>query len=145
MAQPLRREYPEHPIAGVGAVLIDRDRVLLVKRTHEPGKGCWSIPGGVVEVGEPVEKAVVREVKEETGLDIQVKELLAVTDVITPDEENRIKFHYVLASFLAQVTGGSLDDAPERSRIRWFAKDQLGSVEVAQTALRLLEKVSFLD
>ncbi len=140
----MKREYPIHPIPGVGAVLIRENRVLLVKRRHEPGKGLWSIPGGIVEVGEPVEEAIVREVKEETGFNIKVEEPLDVTDVIIRDEKERIKFHYILVSFLGKIVGGSLAEAPAKSEICWATKDQIEDMSITQTALKLLKKTGFI-
>ncbi|WP_455367394.1 NUDIX hydrolase [[Eubacterium] cellulosolvens] len=140
----MKREYPIHPIPGVGAVLIRENRVLLVKRRHEPGKGLWSIPGGIVEVGEPVEEAIVREVKEETGFNIKVEEPLDVTDVIIRDEKERIKFHYILVSFLGKIVGGSLAEAPVKSEICWATKDQIEDMSITQTALKLLKKTGFI-
>src|ERR1700746_3045292 len=98
----MKREYPDAPLVGVGAIIIEEDRVVLVKRGHPPLAGKWSIPGGVLEVGETLRKAVVREVREETGLMIEPGELLGVFERVLPDDEGRFQYHYVLIYFLCR-------------------------------------------
>src|SRR5438477_7016483 len=112
----IRREFPELPLVGVGAIIIEGDRVLLVKRAHPPIQGQWSIPGGVLEVGEVVRQAAIREVREETGLIVEPVELLGVYDRILRNTEQRVQYHYVLIDFLCRLVGGDLqaaDDAAE--------------------------------
>src|SRR5256714_11070418 len=104
----IRREFPELPLVGVGAIIIEADRVLLVKRAHPPIQGQWSIPGGVLEVGEMVREAAVREAREETGLVVEPGELLGVYDRILRDAERRGRYHYVLIDFLCRAGGGEL-------------------------------------
>ena len=106
----MKREYPLHPIIGVGAVIVQDGKILIVKRGVEPGKGKWSIPGGAVDLGEEVRDAVVREAKEESGLDIKIIEYRPVDafDSISIDKEGRFKCHYVLLQFLAHPRGGIL-------------------------------------
>src|SRR5579864_6185592 len=99
----MKREFPELPLVGVGAIIIDRSRVLLVKRAHPPIQGQWSIPGGVLEVGEMVREAAVREAREETGLEVEPGELLGVFDRVLRDAEHRVQYHYVLIDFLCRV------------------------------------------
>jgi len=102
------REYPERPIVGVGAVVLDDDRVLLVRRGNEPLKGEWSLPGGAVEVGETLETAVAREVLEETGLEVEVGPMIDVLDRIRVDPDGRVRYHFVLIDYLCRPIGGSL-------------------------------------
>ncbi len=112
----MKREYPDTPLVGVGAVVIEDDRVLLVKRGRAPLFGKWSIPGGALEVGETLRSAVVREAREETGLMIEPAELLGVFERVVPDEQGRMRYHYVLIDFLCQRVSGDLaaaDDAEE--------------------------------
>jgi len=96
----MKREYPETPLVGVGAIIIESDRVVLVKRGHAPLLGKWSVPGGVLEVGETLREAAAREAKEETGLLVEVGELLGVYDRVLRDDTDRVLYHYVLIDFL---------------------------------------------
>src|SRR5579862_6341980 len=97
------RTYPERPIVGVGAVILDSGRVLLVKRAHEPLKGEWSLPGGAVDVGETLEAAVAREILEETGLMVDVGPLVEVVQRITRDADGRIEYHFVIVDYACRV------------------------------------------
>ena len=104
-----KRDYPERPIVGVGAVIVDeRERVVLIKRGVEPLKGHWSLPGGAVELGETLEASIVREVLEETGLDVDVGPVIEVFDRITVDDQRRVQYHYVLVDYLCWPLGGEL-------------------------------------
>ena len=102
------RDYPDRPIVGVAAVVIEDERVVLVRRGRPPAYGEWSLPGGAVEPGETLEKAVVREVEEEIGLNVEVVEVVAVLDRIFWDQEGQVQYHYVLVDFLCRKTGGKL-------------------------------------
>ena len=103
-----RRQYPERPIVGVGAVIVDAGKVLLVKRRYEPLAGHWSIPGGTLELGETLEAGLVREMREETGLEIQVGPVIEVFDRIILDPERRVRYHFVLVDYLCWPIGGVL-------------------------------------
>lgn len=122
----MTREYPQVPLVGVGAVIVDRGRVLLVERGTEPMKGRWTIPGGLVEVGEPLTEAVVRETREETGLHIEPIELVELLDRIYR-EENRVRYHYVIADYLCRVTGGDLLAASDAAAVRWVERAEWNS------------------
>ena len=102
------REYPQQPVIGVGAVIVQDGRVVLVRRGHEPLAGQWSLPGGGVEVGETLEDAVVREMREETGLEVDVGPVIEVFDRITRDPEGRVRYHYVLVDYLCWPRAGTL-------------------------------------
>ena len=104
----MTRDYPDRPIVGVAAVVIEDDRVALVRRGRPPAYGEWSLPGGAVEPGESLEEAVVREVAEEIGLKVEVVEVVAVLDRIFWDQEGEVQYHYVLIDFLCRKTGGKL-------------------------------------
>jgi ADP-ribose pyrophosphatase YjhB (NUDIX family) len=120
----MKREYPEAPLVGVGAVIIEKDRVVLVKRGHAPLMGRWSIPGGVLEVGETVREAAAREAKEETGLVVEVGELLGIYDRVLRDEQDRVRYHYVLIDFLCRRIDGELRADGDADEVRWFGHDE---------------------
>jgi ADP-ribose pyrophosphatase YjhB (NUDIX family) len=101
----MRREYPQAPLVGVGAVVVNRGRVLLARRGHEPLKGEWSLPGGALELGETLEQGIAREVREECGLAVVPQAVVEVLDRIVRDEDGRVRFHYVLVDFLCRVDG----------------------------------------
>jgi len=117
----MQREFPVAPLVGVGAVVVDQDRVLLVRRGAEPLKGHWSLPGGLMELGESLAAAVVREVREETGLDVEPVELVELLDRIHR-EGDRVRYHYVIADYLCRVTGGALQAASDAEAVRWVER-----------------------
>ena len=102
----MKREYPEHPIIGVGAVVVQAGRVLLVRRDTEPLRGEWSVPGGMLELGEKLRDGIRREVQEETGLDVEVGDALDVFDSIFTDALGRTQYHYVLIDYLCKPLSG---------------------------------------
>lgn len=128
----MKREYPDTPLVGVGAIIIEGNRVVLVKRGHAPLLGKWSIPGGVLEVGETLRMAVVREVLEETGLAIEPGELLGVFERVVPDEHGRMRYHYVLIDFLCRRVAGELVAADDAEEARWFRREELAELELAR-------------
>ena len=136
----MKREFPEHPLVGVGAVIVERDRVVLVKRAHPPIAGQWSIPGGVLEVGELVRDAAVREAREETGLVVEPGELLGVFDRVLCDAEGRVQYHYVLVDFRCRQTGGELRAASDAAEVRWFQREELQALELAHDTLEVILK-----
>jgi len=136
----MKREFPEHPLVGVGAVIVERDRVVLVKRAHPPIAGQWSIPGGALEVGELVRDAAVREAREETGLAVEPGELLGVFDRVLRDAEGRVQYHYVLVDFLCRQTGGDLCAASDAAEVRWFKREELQALELPHDTLGVILK-----
>lgn len=114
----MQREFPSSPLAGVGAVVVHHGRVLLVRRGTEPARGQWSIPGGLVELGESLKEAIIREVCEETGLIVEPVELIELLDHIYR-EDNRVRYHYVIADYLCRVTGGELCAGSDAAETRW--------------------------
>jgi ADP-ribose pyrophosphatase YjhB (NUDIX family) len=115
------REFPDAPLLGVGAVVVQEARVLLVRRGREPLKGHWSLPGGVLEIGESLLEGVTREVAEETGLQVLPVEFIELLDRIHR-EGDRVRYHYVIADYLCQVTGGTLQAASDADEVRWVER-----------------------
>jgi 8-oxo-dGTP diphosphatase len=134
------RKYPDRPIVGVGAVIIDGDRVLLVKRAHEPLKGEWSLPGGAVEVGESLEAALVREVREETCLDVTVGPVVEVLDRIGRDANDRVEHHFVVVDYLCRVAGGTATCGSDAEDVEWAGRDDLVRYRLTSVALAVITK-----
>ncbi|OLD17926.1 MAG: NUDIX hydrolase [Acidobacteriales bacterium 13_1_40CM_3_55_5] len=131
----MKREYPETPLVGVGAVILDQGRVVLVKRKFPPLAGDWSIPGGRLKIGETLREGVVREAREETGLTVDPVELLGVYDRLLRDEAGRILYHYVLIDFLCRRLTGELQASGDADDARWFSPEEIEKVSlVADTA-----------
>ena len=122
----VEREFPLTPLVGVGGVAVHENRVLLVRRGREPLKGRWSIPGGLIDVGETLREAVIREVKEETGLDVEPVELIELLDRIHR-EDGRVRYHYVIADYLCRVVGGTLAAASDADAVRWADRAEWNS------------------
>ena len=134
------REYPSRPIVAVGAVIVDSGKVLLVRRGQEPLLGAWSIPGGAVEVGEPLMEAVRREVLEETGLAVKVHDTVEVLDRIIRDQQGIVQFHYVLIDYLCSVADGSLEAGTDAIEARWVLPDNFPDYQLRPETLRVMEK-----
>jgi ADP-ribose pyrophosphatase YjhB (NUDIX family) len=122
----MQREFPSTPLVGVGAVIVEAERVLLVRRGAEPLKGHWSLPGGLLEVGESLTEGVKREVREETGLVVEPVELIELIDRIHR-EDNRVRYHYVIADYLCRVAGGVLRAASDADAVRWVERAEWNS------------------
>jgi ADP-ribose pyrophosphatase len=137
-----RRLYPEKPIVGVGALIRDGERHLLIRRASEPDAGLWSIPGGLVEVGERMAEAAAREALEETGLKVEITEVLGVVDKIVRDDEGRVKYHFVIVDYVATPTGGSLKPSSDALDARWVKADELPGYELSPTLVELLKRVN---
>jgi len=133
------REYPERPLVGVGVILVKDRQILLVKRGHEPNKGMWSIPGGLIKLGETAEEAAIREVREETGLEVSIGAVAGVFNVIIKDSDSKIKYHYVIIDYFGEVVGGMLRPGTDVTDARWFWLDEIGDVETSPTVRKALE------
>jgi 8-oxo-dGTP diphosphatase len=130
----ISREYPEKPFVGVGAVIVEHDRVLLIRRGQPPLLGEWSLPGGVLECGETLPDAVAREALEETGLIVETREMLGVYERIIHDEHRKVRYHYVLLDFLCHPLGGELKAGSDAAGVGWFTRDELPALKLAYDA-----------
>jgi 8-oxo-dGTP diphosphatase len=135
------REFPDAPRVGVGAVVLDGERVLLARRGRAPSAGKWSIPGGLVHLGERLEEAAVREVQEETGLHVRLLGLCGVIDRVVRDADV-IRYHYVIIDYVAESVGGRLQAGTDAAEVRWVAVGDLGQYDctegLAEMILRAL-------
>jgi 8-oxo-dGTP diphosphatase len=135
----MKREYPDAPLVGVGAIIIEGERVVLVKRGHPPLAGEWSIPGGVLEMGETLRQAAVREAFEETGLAVETGELLGVFDRILRDADDRTRYHYVLIDFLCRRTAGEVQAAGDAAEARWFTRSEVRKLALAKDTAEVIQ------
>ncbi|MBV9157151.1 MAG: NUDIX hydrolase [Acidobacteriaceae bacterium] len=126
------RRYPARPVLGVGALILDEGRVLLVERGKQPLAGYWSLPGGVVETGERLEDALVREVFEETGLEVSTDSIATVFERIMPDASGTCEYHYVLIDFYCTIRGGELRAGDDSKSVQWFEIDGLSSLSMTE-------------
>jgi 8-oxo-dGTP diphosphatase len=134
------REYPARPLVGAGALIFRDGKLLLVKRGAQPGFGKWSVPGGLVELGESVKDAMVREVKEEVGFDVEVVKLTDVADTITLDRNGRVQYHFVVVNFLARIVGGELKTATDIMEARWVPVGEVDKVNLTGSFRAFFEK-----
>jgi ADP-ribose pyrophosphatase len=134
----MKREYPECPLVGVGAVIAEKDRVVLVKRGRAPLLGEWSIPGGLLEVGETLRRGAEREALEETGLVVRATELLGVFERIVPDDDKRLRYHYVLIDFLCERISGELKASGDAAEARWFLRDELNGLPLPEDTAEVI-------
>jgi ADP-ribose pyrophosphatase YjhB (NUDIX family) len=144
---PSSREYPERPIVGVGGVVIENGRALLIRRGSEPLRGEWSIPGGTLELGETLQEGVARELLEETGLEVRVFELIEVFDRIFPGEAAPLsepgrppRFHFVIADYLCERINGEARAGSDVTDVAFAREDELGNFHLTETATRVLKK-----
>jgi 8-oxo-dGTP diphosphatase len=136
----MKRDFPDRPLVGVGAVIVDAGRALIIERGSEPLKGQWSIPGGALEVGETLRECAAREALEETGLRVEAGEVLEVFDSIYRSADGRVEYHYVLIDLLCRVRGGELRASSDAVRARWITAAELDSIPLAETARTVLRR-----
>src|SRR5271167_2119935 len=136
----MKRDYPERPIIGVGAVIIQGDRALLVRRATEPLVGEWSVPGGVLELGEKLRDGAAREALEETGLHVEVGEVLDVFDSIFPDADGQTQYHFVLIDFLCRPTGGEAIAGSDVSEVKWVTEADLADLHLRDSIAQVVRK-----
>lgn len=136
----MSREFPETPLVGVGAVVVQDDRVLLIRRGQAPLLGEWSLPGGVLECGETLREAVVREAREETGLEVETGEMLGVYERVIRSEDGRVRYHYVLIDFLCRPGAGDPQAGTDAADVRWFSRHELPSLKLPTDTLDVIER-----
>ena len=136
------RQYPDSPQVAVGAIVIRDNKVLLVKRKQPPGKDLWAIPGGRVELGETLQDAAEREVREETGVTVQAGNPVYTFDLIERDDAGRIRFHYVIVDFIADYVTGEPNHGGDAGEARWVTREELHDLSVSQTTREVLRKVA---
>jgi len=134
------REYPEHPVVGVGAVVVRNGRALIIKRAHEPRKGEWSLPGGLLELGESLQDAIRREIKEETTLDVVVGPIIETFDRVHRDDHGRIRYHFVIVDFVCWPTGGEAMPASDADGVAWVSFKEIDDYAVNAHAKAVIEK-----
>jgi len=134
-------EYPTVPLVAVGAIVVRDNRVLLVRRGQPPSEGLWAIPGGRVELGETLQEAAEREIKEETGLTIHARNPIYTFDFILRDEAGRVRFHYVIVDLLADFVSGGVQPGDDAREARWVTPGELEGLPVNRTTLQVLAKV----
>jgi 8-oxo-dGTP diphosphatase len=134
------REYPKRPIVGVGAVIVDAGKVVLIRRRYEPLAGRWSLPGGTLELGETLECGAAREVLEETGLQVEVGPMVEVFDRIMLDEARRVRYHFVLVDYLCRPVGGALRAGSDVDAAVLVAPASLGSYDLTEKASAVIAR-----
>jgi 8-oxo-dGTP diphosphatase len=134
------RRYPRWPIVGVGALIFERGRILMARRGKEPLKGWWTLPGGALETGELLDRAVRREVLEETGLVVEPVRVFKIFERIMPDAEGRTEYHYVLIDYLCRVTGGQLQAGDDVAEVAWTRLEELKGLQITEGTLSVIER-----
>jgi mutator protein MutT len=129
----LTGQYPKRPVVGVGAVILDGDSILLEKRKNAPSKGKWSVPGGLVELGEDVEQAVIREVKEETGLEVYEPRFIDVVNYVSLGEKGAVMYHYVILDYLVTVRSGELEAASDADALKWVPFNEVEEYDLTES------------
>jgi 8-oxo-dGTP diphosphatase len=134
------REYPEHPLVGVGGFIHKEGKVLMIKRKFEPNKGRWSLPGGLLEVGEDPEEAAKREVREELGLEVAVEGLLQVANEVIPDDAGRVRYHFVLVDYLMKPLGDKITLNEESEEYAWFEPSAVEGLNTTNNTRLIVKK-----
>jgi len=137
----MNRRYPERPLVGVGAIILRDNDVLLIQRGTEPSAGKWSVPGGLVELGESLQEAIVREVKEEVGLEVQVRDLVVALDRVILDQAGRIEYHYILLDFLCEYNAGEPSPASDVSACAFVPIQSLSQYDLTRGTERAILRV----
>lgn len=135
------RQYPTRPIPGVAGIILYGKRILLSKRGKPPSEGKWGLPGGAVEVGETVEEALIREILEETSVTVRIIKLITFLDSIHRDDDDRVRYHYVLFEYLCEYVSGEVSPSSDALDARWVDVNELDSVDIMPSTKRFIEKV----
>jgi len=134
------RRYPDRPFLGIGALIFDGDSILLAERGHEPLKGWWSLPGGILETGETLLNGIRREVLEETGLEVEPEAIFEIFERIMPDAEGRTEYHYVLIDYTCRVVGGALEAGSDVSHAVWAREEDLVAYQITEGTLAVVQR-----
>jgi len=135
-----RREYPNQPIVGVGGVIISNHRALLIRRGSPPLEGHWSIPGGLLEIGETLMEGVKRELHEETGIEVRPLDLIEVFERIELDGSGRARYHYVVLDYLCEAISGQARAGSDVTHVAWASAEELPQYSLSSTATRVILK-----
>jgi 8-oxo-dGTP diphosphatase len=135
----MQREHPKQPLVGVGALIVENGRAVLIKRGKAPLLGEWSIPGGMLELGETLRQGAEREALEETGLTVKATELLGVFDRVVPDSDGRIVYHYVLIDFLCERISGELQAGADAADAQWLTPEEIRSLPLAEDTAAVIQ------
>ncbi len=138
-------EYPDKPRLAIGGVVVQDDRILLVRRGKPPAFGEWAIPGGSVELGETLEQAVERELLEETGLTVRAGEICHVFEAVKRDEDGRVRFHYVIIDLMAEYVSGEPFPASDATEAAWLPLSELQDLGINASTLQLLRKLGYIN
>jgi 8-oxo-dGTP diphosphatase len=134
------RRYPKHPLPGVGAIILRRNSILLVQRGRNPLKGYWSLPGGLIEPGEKIETALIREVQEETGLRVRPTKMFEIFERIMLDTKGLPEYHYILHDYLCKVVGGALHAGDDAGQVAWVRRAKLKDLQLTEGTLPVIER-----
>ena len=136
----MKRQYPKRPVVGVGAIILDGEKILLEQRKNEPSRGKWSVPGGLVELAESMEEAVVREVKEETGLDVHEPRLVDVINYVSYGEKGAVIYHYVIVDYLVTIMGGKPKAASDAAALKWVPFNEIEQYDLTESFRLFFER-----
>ncbi|MCK9195517.1 MAG: NUDIX hydrolase [Syntrophales bacterium] len=140
-----RREYPQKPIVGVGAIVVREGKVLLVKRAAAPSRGLWAIPGGSLELGETLQRGAEREILEETGIRIRAGAPVYAFDFLEYDASNRLQYHFVVVDMEAEYVAGEVQAADDALDARWVSPEELPGMSVSGNTLKILKERGFIS
>jgi ADP-ribose pyrophosphatase len=139
-----KREYPDSPVVGVGAVVIKDGKILLVERGVQPNKGVWAIPGGSLKLGETLQEGAEREILEETGITIKAGDPFYSFDFFERDDNSRIRFHYVIVDMMGDYISGDAGGADDALDARWISPEELNDLPVSENTINILKSIGFI-